>query len=387
MKLSFYLCICILASGSRAIAQQVGVSRPVSIEYRAECTLTPEIVDELIDDLRSSEESKTEAAEAILAEHEVEHGWSVWIGGPDFIDKAHAVSCPDEVLDRMAALKDQGAEIRPWILHRCFGIALQRAGRLDKALAMIDASMPMAAEPDPSGVLERMSAALRRSELSEIAAFLCARESKAERAFEYAKHWIPASGCGICNDSERETIVAFQVRMLVQFTNTDEAADQANQLLMRNPGLPVAGWVDHEIGAGRCTDSVSTLARIRSIVHADAKTLELCAPAKRLWDLRHESRAIQLEHLRELAMLDEDFALSLVFGLDNHGVDGHLDAIDVVEGHLRDSKLACLMAATGNPILQLPIGRAERQMQEQYRYAGSIWEEANRRWRALSQKR
>jgi hypothetical protein len=109
---------------------------------------------------------------------------------------------------------------------------------------------------------------------------------------------------------------------------------------------------------------------------------------KQLWELQNAPREVQLSRLSEIAYLDDDLALSLVFGFDNPVVGRHLDAFEIVDGHLRDPSLVCVLTRTGNPILELALDRATLALGEkEMDYERDLWKTAHGRWTALSRPR
>jgi hypothetical protein len=375
--------------------------------YQAECTLTPELVDRIVADLASEERS--EAAAARLDEHEREHGWATGLSGPDFVDAAHGVACPEAVLARMAALPVAATkDISPWDLHCYFAIALQRAGRMSQALAILDAAI--AVPLDEADPFASMFTSGRKSSLSQIAAKLCARGGRADRAFEYAKQWTSTSGCGNCSAGQNDEIKTFRARQLAKLGRHDEVIAIGCETMLDSWNTPgpalISLCIASEMGSRRCSDPATAV----DLLEAEAKKYALkrtekekngivpfvggtpdfgsLVSGKQLWELQNAPREVQLSRLSEIAYLDDDLALSLVFGFDNPVVGRHLDAFEIVDGHLRDPSLVCVLTRTGNPILELALDRATLALGEkEMDYERDLWKTAHGRWTALSRPR
>src|SRR5690349_2949123 len=219
MKLPLVLATLLLAQLPPVAPEDAPTRRTVPLGFAAECTLTPEILDQALIDLQSFDTD--DAAEAILEEHEVEHGWSFWLDGLDYIDAAHAVPCPAAVLDRMAAFRTQGEQIWIGAPFPEFAKALERSGRLEQALALLDAELVKRVASWKAS--DEQHAAWTFGVLPETAAKLCARHGLFERALEYAEHWEPDSDCGNCSAHEQYRIDFFRQRMLAGLGRCDEA--------------------------------------------------------------------------------------------------------------------------------------------------------------------
>ena len=124
MRLPFVLAVCLSCHSSPDGAQDAFKPSSAESQFQAECTLTPEIVERVLLDSQSDEPWTCDAARAILDEHEAEHGWSLWLEGPDYVDDAHSVRCSDAVLDKLAALHCKDARSQLYAPHQAVAKAL-----------------------------------------------------------------------------------------------------------------------------------------------------------------------------------------------------------------------------------------------------------------------
>ena len=370
----------VLAAGSTASQS----SRVAKAEPRGECTFTPKIVDQIVADVARRDAS--ESIERLLDEHAREHGWSLALEGPDFVDAAGAVRCPDEVLTRMSTLRITPGRGDASETYQAFAIAMQRAGRLHQALALIEGAVANSkSESDAFGDWEE-------SRLSETAASLCMRDGECESALAYAEHWTPIAFCREGQLGQTYAIADFRARALIRLKRFDAAEElvRPGRLESWNDPFPMTQflWIECKLASGRCTNSTVALRMLLDAAQSDPNaTHGLCESGKRLWDLRHSSRDEQLAHFGELARLDNEFAVHLAFEFDERTMDEQLEAFDVVEGKLRDSFAAFALAATGNAAVQLALERAERMLGEDANSAKVMWTVANRRWSAVRQLR
>ncbi len=363
-----------LVAGSTA-SQLPQIAKP---EPKGECTFTVEVVDRLIS--QHSNYEAHESIEALLKEHECEHGWGLNPGDPDYVDSARAARCSSAVLDRMAALKIGDDDFFSVDFCEHFATALERAGQLDRALRLIDSSIAdLEREPHT-----HMFWGGEASRLTAHATRLCEREGRAEKALEYANHEQPSTGCGNCDDYEAELIKRHRARLLIGLKRFDEA----RVILLAQLGEPdprlVCTWIECEIGSGRCGDAEHAL---RGIAGEDLATVKARDGGKRLYYLRDADRQTRLDALSELANFEGNSAMSLVFSLDERGLLDHSAAFDIVDKSLRDRPLAELLAATGHPAFQAPIERAKRELGEKMDFIQERWQLANRRWKLLREPR
>jgi hypothetical protein len=203
---------------------------------------------------------------------------------------------------------------------------------------------------------------------------------------KYAEHWTSTSGCSIGIALEDSTIQTFRARQLLKLGRHDEVIAIGRDMVRAEWRLPyaplIALCIEGEIASRRSIDSADAATALRFTFGSDASHLELLPAGKRLWDLQQAPRVVQLANLSEIASLDGELALSLLFGFDNPLVEEHLDAFDVVDGKLRDQELAYALVGTGHSALETALDRAGKMLDVEYER--KKWEAAHARWVALS---
>jgi hypothetical protein len=183
---------------------------------------------------------------------------------------------------------------------------------------------------------------------------IAAHQGLWERALVYSQAWKPVSShCGFASYWEERWFADFQLRCMFHLQRYDEVVaslrDDLNQT-HASRGLFTAGnvelWIECELARGRAQNAEQATALI--VVQVCDARAPVCLDGKRLFDLSHQPRDVQATRLALLADEKPEQALALLLEGGATRVLANLHALDLVQGKLRDARLAWLLVQTGD---------------------------------------
>lgn len=374
------------ALASCALALAAAAQAPPS-PLVGQCSLEDGGAAQLFAELRKSE--ATERLMQLLDEHTLEHGWDVESAGADHSTSAHAAVCPNDVLDAIAALRNLPGGDDPCAISLQLALALDHNARVDDALQLLEnARVDLLARLDSP--VQRVIAPRLAGRIAGRMATLAADRGRYAKALEYARHWNSMASCGSGLDAANSQMLALRVRCWMGLNQVHTAIDAIREHVNDGrqnwvePSL-VAAWFDCEIADGRANDLDQALPRVLAQTPLDLA--ECVHEGARYWNLIRQPRSVQLERLDELAGWDAARAFTWLLSTGPAGIAARLGALDVVDGSLRESELAFLLARTGHPDVGPALLCADAQLASDLQYWWDEWRAANRRWIALSSAR
>jgi len=325
---------------------------------------------------------------AVLFRHAQAHGWNEEVDWPDLVSPERAAACPVDVLDAMASADGPDRKAGYAIYeYRWLAQALERNGRIDDALALLDRALQ---EVRTKG----SDRGLDVSALSQLVARLARHAGRWDAALEHAEDWgaITFMHCANCAASEDRRQRTCRARCLLAAHRYGELIDLARSDAAsgwtRSTGV-IEAWIDCELAEGRASSADRAMDGILLQVPDDA--VDDCERALERWKLTHATREVQLRDLDELATWHPEVALPLVLSLEPAQVTELMSAFELEDRRFRQPGIARLIAEIGYPEAGEALDRACEQLTEEdlrystIKYTKGSWESGHRRWVALTE--
>jgi hypothetical protein len=320
-----------------------------------------------------------------IARHKAAHGWGSTPYEVDLVSATSGARCPDEVLDRIAAVQ------RPAVPPEA---SVEVAVELAWILARNDR------EESALALLEHVSSALSEtgagfsSRASECAAQIALEAAQWQRALDDETGWIAPTRCGTCEREVNGHKQWVRARALDALDRHAELLELCRSSLDSESTCNhrlIEMWIDIELEQGRASDADQAIANILSDVRPGDRGF--CSMALETWKLARAPREEQIEHLADLAAWHREIAVPLILSFTHAELERQLCVFEVVDGRLRSSgqheiSLASVLADLGLPDVGPVLERAKKQCApDGVDLAQSLldsWRKGNERWKLLT---
>lgn len=167
----------------------------------------------------------TKRAEAALERHAYMHGWASDVAEEDLVPRDRNAPCSDSVLDLLANAPRWSAEIDSIRNIQAVALCLERNGRVDAAVTVLDRTLAGIDHSPPSVNWRPRGFEPEVSFVAETASEIAAMHGRWEVALDYAARWFPTSWCGNGAWDQQGQIDAFRASCLMRLGRTNEVRE------------------------------------------------------------------------------------------------------------------------------------------------------------------
>lgn len=321
------------------------------------CIWDVEMPSELTDWLGACEGGSglSKRAEAAIERHAYMHGWASEVADLDLVPRDRNAPCKESVLEALADAPRWLAEIDSIRNTKAVALCLERNGRVDAALAVLDRTLNGLDDSMSSDAWLQPFADSEMSDVAGTAAEIAAAHGRWDAALTYATRWTPTAWCGHGIEDQRAGIDAFRARCMLRLGRTSEVREQCVAQARRaiaNFGDIANTWLDSFASEGDDVEPEVALQMLVTFVGSDAPrdVSQILADRR----LERATADTLLSSPESVVRASRDRVVSLVRSADDETVRRLVAPLLDDQHTTFDQELAWMLAPSGNPI----VGRA-----------------------------